>query len=45
MRRWPAEIEAVQAPRLAAVAERYLVPARSVTGYLTKGREAAAAAA
>ncbi|TGD96325.1 insulinase family protein [Methylobacterium nonmethylotrophicum] len=45
VRRWPSEIEAVQAARLAAVAERYLVPARSVTGYLTKSREPAAAAA
>ncbi|PIK72363.1 peptidase M16, partial [Methylobacterium frigidaeris] len=44
VRRWPAEIEAMQASRLAAVAERYLVPARSVTGYLTKGQAAAAAA-
>ncbi|WP_407528695.1 M16 family metallopeptidase [Methylobacterium oryzisoli] len=40
VRRWPADIEAVEARRLAAVAERYLVPARSVTGYLTKAREA-----
>ncbi|AWB23574.1 insulinase family protein [Methylobacterium currus] len=44
VRRWPAEIEAVQAARLAAAAERYLVPARSVTGYLIKGPAAAAAA-
>ena len=40
VRRWPADIEAVEARRLAAAAERYLVPARSVTGYLTKVREA-----
>ncbi|MBY0295773.1 MAG: insulinase family protein [Methylobacterium sp.] len=40
VRRWPADIEAVEARRLAAAAERYLVPARSVTGYLTKAREA-----
>lgn len=45
VRRWPAEIEAVQAAQLAAVAERYLVPARSVTGYLTKGQAAGQAAA
>ena len=40
VRRWPSEIEAVTKARLEAVAERYLVPARSVTGYLTKPREA-----
>ncbi len=39
VRGWPSEIEAVTKPRLAAVAERYLTPARSVTGYLTKARE------
>ena len=39
VRRWPAEIEAVQASHLAAAAERYLVPARSVTGYLTKAQD------
>ena len=44
VRRWPSEIESVQAARLAAAAERYLVPARSVTGYLIKGPAAAAAA-
>ena len=43
VRRWPADIEGVTQGRLAAVAERYLVPARSVTGYLTKAREADAA--
>ncbi|MFE1600685.1 M16 family metallopeptidase [Methylobacterium sp. ID0610] len=45
VRRWPTDIEAVEADRLAAVAERYLVPARSVTGYLTKAREAEATVA
>ena len=39
VRRWPADIEAVTRDRLVAVAERYLTPARSVTGYLTKARE------
>ncbi|MET0741997.1 MAG: pitrilysin family protein [Microvirga sp.] len=36
VRRWPAEIEAVFRDDLASVAERYLVPRRSVTGYLKK---------
>ncbi|SFG44046.1 M16 family metallopeptidase [Methylobacterium gossipiicola] len=40
VRRWPSDIEGVTPARLAAVAERYLVPQRSVTGYLTKTREA-----
>jgi zinc protease len=40
VRRWPSDIEGVTKARLAAVAERYLIPARSVTGYLTKAREA-----
>ena len=39
VRAWPTEIEAVTRDRLVAVAARYLVPARSVTGYLTKARE------
>ena len=39
VRRWPVEIEAVTHDRLVAVAARYLVPARSVTGYLTKARD------
>lgn len=39
VRRWPSEIEAVSRERLAAVAARYLTPARSVTGYLEKARE------
>jgi zinc protease len=39
VRRWPTDIEAVTRDRLAAVAARYLVPARSVTGYLTKARD------
>jgi len=43
VRRWPADIEGVTKARLAAVAERYLTPSRSVTGYLTKAREADAA--
>ncbi|GJD29185.1 putative zinc protease [Methylobacterium adhaesivum] len=38
--RWPSDIEGVTQARLAAVAERYLVPQRSVTGYLTKTRDA-----
>jgi zinc protease len=41
VRRWPTDIEGVTQARLAAVAERYLTPSRSVTGYLTKAREAA----
>jgi zinc protease len=36
VRRWPDEIEAVTALDLAGVAERFLVPPRSVTGYLCK---------
>jgi zinc protease len=36
VRRWPAEIEAVIRDDLASAAERFLVPARSVTGYLQK---------
>jgi zinc protease len=33
---WPGHIEAVTASDLASTAERYLVPHRSVTGYLRK---------
>ena len=36
VRSWPGQIEAVGRADLAAVAERYLVPRRSVTGYLRK---------
>ena len=36
VRRWPADIEAVTKDDLARVAERFLVPPRSVTGYLCK---------
>jgi zinc protease len=36
VRRWPNEIESVTKADLASVAERYLVPRRSVTGYLQK---------
>ncbi|HEY8380733.1 MAG TPA: pitrilysin family protein [Microvirga sp.] len=36
VRRWPTEIEAVLQADLVAAAERYLVPRRSVTGYLKK---------
>ncbi|QFU15717.1 M16 family metallopeptidase [Microvirga thermotolerans] len=36
VRRWPLEIEAVLKDDLASAAERYLVPRRSVTGYLRK---------
>jgi zinc protease len=36
VRRWPADIEAVQKGELISVAERFLVPRRSVTGYLCK---------
>jgi zinc protease len=36
VRRWPTEIEAVIRNDLASSAERFLVPARSVTGYLQK---------
>ncbi|RVU19761.1 M16 family metallopeptidase [Methylobacterium oryzihabitans] len=39
VRRWPSEINAIDRDRLAAVARRYLVPARSVTGYLIKARD------
>ena len=34
--RWPSQIEAVQSSDLASVAERFLVPRRSVTGQLRK---------
>ena len=40
VRRWPIDIEAVTQARLAAAAERWLAPARSVTGYLTKAKDA-----
>jgi zinc protease len=36
VRRWPAEIEAVERSGLIATTERYLVPPRSVTGFLVK---------
>jgi zinc protease len=36
VRRWPGEIEAVLQADLASAAERYLIPRRSVTGYLQK---------
>ncbi|MBZ6076100.1 M16 family metallopeptidase [Microvirga puerhi] len=36
VRRWPQEIEAVLKDDLASAAERYLIPRRSVTGYLQK---------
>jgi zinc protease len=36
VRRWPDEIEAVTTADLAGVAERFLIPPRSVTGYLCK---------
>lgn len=36
VRRWPSEIEEVARAELEAVAERYLVPPRSVTGQLAK---------
>ncbi|NNM72528.1 M16 family metallopeptidase [Enterovirga aerilata] len=36
VRRWPDDIRAVTRDQLAEVAERYLVPRRSVTGYLLK---------
>ena len=36
VRRWPGEIEAVLKADLASVAERFLIPRRSVTGYLQK---------
>jgi zinc protease len=40
VRRWPGYIEAVLASDLAGAAERYLIPRRSVTGYLLKGPSA-----
>ena len=40
VRRWPTDIEAVTKDRLSAAAERWLTPARSVTGYLTKTKDA-----
>jgi zinc protease len=43
VRRWPEDIEAVPASALGAVAERYLTPARSVTGYLAKADASAPA--
>jgi zinc protease len=39
VRRWPTDIEAVSRERLQAACERWLSPARSVTGYLTKARD------
>jgi len=36
VRRWPEEIEAVQKLDLASVTARFLIPSRSVTGYLCK---------
>jgi zinc protease len=36
VRRWPTEIESVLRADLASAAERFLVPRRSVTGYLQK---------
>ena len=39
VRRWPTDIEAVSRERLKAACERWLSPARSVTGYLTKARD------
>ena len=39
VRRWPSDIEGVTQDRLVAVAARYLVPARSVTGTLVKSRD------
>jgi zinc protease len=36
VRRWPFEIEAVQRADLASAVEHYLIPRRSVTGYLQK---------
>lgn len=43
IRRWPTDIEGVSRERLAAVAERYLTPTRSVTGYLMKAADVATA--
>ncbi|MGU3536532.1 M16 family metallopeptidase [Methylobacterium sp. A54F] len=45
VRRWPADIEGVTRDRLAQSAERWLTPARSVTGYLLKARDPDAAVA
>jgi len=39
VRRWPVDIEAVSQERLKAACERWLTPARSVTGFLTKARD------
>ena len=39
VRRWPTDIEAVTQDRLKGAAERWLTPARSVTGYLTKAQD------
>lgn len=39
VRRWPTDIEAVSRERLQAACARWLSPARSVTGYLTKARD------
>ena len=39
VQRWPSEIEAVLRDDLASVAERFLIPRRSVTGYLQKSAE------
>jgi zinc protease len=36
VRRWPEQIEAVSRADLASAAERFLIPRRSVTGYLQK---------
>jgi zinc protease len=36
VRRWPAEIEALEKAQLASVAELFLIPRRSVTGFLSK---------
>jgi zinc protease len=36
VRRWPEDIEAVRTAELVSVTERFLIPRRSVTGYLTK---------
>jgi zinc protease len=36
VRRWPLEIERVMKADLVQAAERYLIPRRSVTGYLQK---------